>query len=297
LQLASKNRCGFVRGGDIARNFQRRELRYGTKEFLAASDWARGLPLSARTRDILARVVRHPAALRTLAALWRLPITDLRVRQADTEAWWFGHWFGTRRRLAWSVLDLPAAHDHYLVGRPRQALRTNLRHACALGVTSSRVSYETWFEAVRAVMRARDNRPGPEQDRPAPEQQVVYYVARDSHGTPLAFAGVAVFEQFAVLFALVSRLDRQPHSSLARYQLHTFLAFDLASSGVEHLLTGSALRVSAGHQYFQHLLGYRPRNLRIEMISSPARPAHRSSQCGHPVAPGAERAAVAAQDS
>jgi hypothetical protein len=195
------------------------------------------------------------------------------------------------------VLDLPAAHDHYLAGRPRQALRTNLRHACALGVTSSRVGYETWFEAVRAVMRARDDRPGPEQDRPSSEQYVAYYVARDSRGTALAFAGSALFEQFAVLFALVTRPDRQPDSSWARYQLHTFLAFDLASSGVEHLLTGSALRVSAGHQYFQHLLGYRPRNLRVELISSPERYARRSWRCEHPAARNAERTAVAAQDS
>jgi hypothetical protein len=240
----------------MARNLPRRELRYGSQEFLAASDWARGLPHSPRAPVVLGSVARHPAMLRVLAAIWRLPVTDLRVRQADADAWWFGHWFGPRRRLAWAVLDLPAAEEHYLVGRPRQALRTNLRHARALGVTSSRVPYEMWSEAVSAVMRARDDCPGPEQDRPGPAQQVAYYVARDARGTALAFAGTA----------LVARPDRQPDASWARYQLHTFLAFDLGSSGVEHLLTGSALRVSAGHQYFQHLLGYRPRNLRVEMI-------------------------------
>ena len=100
---------------------------------------------------------------------------------------------------------------------------------------------------------------------PEPGQQVAYYVARDARGAALAFAGAALFGQFAVLFALVTRPDRQPDSSWARYQLHTFLAFDLGSSGVEHLLTGSALRVTAGHQYFQHLLGYRPRNLRVQV--------------------------------
>ena len=251
--------------GDIASNFQRRELRYGSQEFLAASDWARSLPLYPRAPTMLGSVVRRTATLRALAAVWRLPITDLRVRQADADAWWFGHWFGPRRRLAWAVLDLPV-EQHYLVGRPRQALRTNLRHARALGVTTSRVSYEKWFEAVSAVMQARDDKPGPEQDRHGPEQQVAYYVARDACGTALAFAGAALFGQFAVLFALVSRPDRLPDASWARYQLHTFLVFDLGSSGVEHLISGSALRVSAGHQYFQHLLGYRPRNLHVEMI-------------------------------
>jgi hypothetical protein len=30
------------------------------------------------------------------------------------------------------------------------------------------------------------------------------------------------------------------------------------------------LRTAAGHQYFQHLLGYRARNLRVEVIESGA---------------------------
>ena len=250
----------------MARNFQQRELYYGSRKFLAASDWARGLPSSHRVPAALGSMARHPAVLRVLVDIWRLPVTNLRVRQADADAWWFGHWLGSRRRLAWAVLDLPATEDHYLVGRPKQALRTNLRHASALGVTSSRVPYESWFDAVSAIMRARDDRPGPEQDRPGPGQQVAYYVARDVRGTALAFAGAALFGHFAVLFALVSRPDQQPDASWARYQLHTFLVFDLGGSGVEHLLTGSALRVPAGYQYFQHLLGYRPRNLRVEKI-------------------------------
>jgi hypothetical protein len=251
---------------------QRRELRYGSWEFRAASDLVRRLPDSspASASALIGSAARHPAMLRVLTAVWRLPVTDLRVRQAEADAWWFGHWFGPRRGLAWAVLDLPAAEEHYLVGRPRQALRTNLRHARDIGVASSRVTYETWFEAVSAVMRARGEKPGPEQDRPGPGQQVAYYVARDAGGAALAFAGAALFGQFAVLFALVSRPDRQPDASWARYQLHTFLALDLGCSGVQHLLAGSALREPAGNQYFQYLLGYRARNLRVKVIQSGA---------------------------
>jgi len=137
-------------------------------------------------------------------------------------------------------------------------------------VTSSRVTYETWFEAVTSIMRAREDKPGPQQDRPGRGQQAAYYVARAAHGEPLAYAGAALFGQFAVLFALVSRPDRQPDSSWARHQLHTFLALDLGCSGAKHLLTGSALRETAGNQYFQHLLGYQARNLHIKVIQSPA---------------------------
>ena len=202
--------------------------------------------------------------LRVFAAVWRLPVTDLRVRQADI--WWFG----PRRGLAWAVLDLPAAEEHYLAGRPRQALRTNLGHARARGVTSSRVTHETWSEAVTAVLRARGVTPGLELDRPRPGQQAAYYVARDARGTPLAFAEVALFGQFAGLFHLISRPDQQPDASWARYQLHTFLVLDLDRFGVEHLLAGSALREPVGNQYFQHLLGYRARNIRIKVIQSGA---------------------------
>ena len=74
--------------------------------------------------------------------------------------------------------------------------------------------------------------------------------------------------QFATLFALVSRPDRQPDSSWARYHLHTCLVLDLGCCGAEHLLTGSALTETAGNQYFQHLLGYQARNLRVKVIPS-----------------------------
>src|SRR5215468_4121140 len=125
---------------------QRRELRYGSPGFLAASDLARRLPNSAPAA-LIGSLARRPALVRGVAAVYRLPVTDLQVREADADAWWFRHWFTSRRQLGWAVLDLPGAEDHYLTGRHRQALRTNLRHAGANGVTSSQVSYEIWAEA------------------------------------------------------------------------------------------------------------------------------------------------------
>jgi hypothetical protein len=225
-------------------------------------------------------VVRDPALIRVLVAIRRLPVVDLRVRRADVEAW-SDAYFGPARfgRLAQAVLDLPAVEEHYLVGRAKQALRTNLRHARDLGVTSGRIpTYDAWFEEACVILQARgDSKAVPrEMDKPEPGQRVAYYVARDAHETPLACAGVALFGQFAVLFGMCSRHDLHPSASFARYQLHTCLALDLGSSGVKHLLVGSALRETAGNQYFQHLLGYRARNLRVEVIESrprlPARP-------------------------
>ena len=249
---------------------QGRELTYGSWEFRAASDLAWRLPSSHRTPALIGSVVRDPALFRVLVAVRRLPVVDLRVRRADANVL-FGTYF---RRRAQAVLELPTVEQHYLVGRARQALRTNLRHARALGVTSERIpTYEAWLEAANVILRARRDGPAAagEMGKPGPGRQVAYYVARDADEMPLAFAGVALFGQFAELFAMHSRHHvRHPSASWARYQLHTFLVLDLGCSGVKHLIAGSALRETAGNQYFQHLLGYRACNLHVETIETGA---------------------------
>lgn len=255
---------------------QRRELRYDSSEFRAASDLARRLPNYPRVSALAAIVVRDPAVIPVIAAIWRLPVLDLRIRRADADAWpgAVGLVDGIVRDKRWAqaVLDLPTVEEHYLAGRRKQALRTNLRHARDLRVTSDRIpTFETWSEAASVILHARSDGPAAaarEMRKPASGQQVAYYVARDAYETPLVFARVALFGQFAVLLAMLSHLDRHPSASWARYQLHTFLALDLGCSGVKHLLVGSALRAPAGDQYFQHLLGYRARNLRIDVIGS-----------------------------
>jgi hypothetical protein len=219
-------------------------------------------------------VARDPALIRALLAVGRLPVVDLQVRLADADAWrttFAGPVGRILRGARWAqaVLELPTVHDHYLTGRPKQALRTNLRHARDVGVTSARIpAYEAWFEAASIIMHARHDGPAAIQEmaRPEPGQQVAYYVARDADEKPLVFARIALFGQFAVLFTMLSRFDRHPGASWARYQLHTFFARDLGSAGVKYLLVGSALKESAGNQYFQHLLGYRVRNLRVKVI-------------------------------
>jgi hypothetical protein len=75
------------RGRANGASVQRREFRYGSGEFRAASDWARRLPSPAPASVLIGSVARHPAMLRVLAAVWRLPVTDLQVLQADADAW------------------------------------------------------------------------------------------------------------------------------------------------------------------------------------------------------------------
>ena len=255
---------------------QRRELRYGSWEFRAASDLARRLPYSPGVWALMGSVARDPALIRVFVAIRRLPVIDLRVRRADADAWSQASPVGrtiSAGRRAQAVLELPTVEEHYLAGRPKQALRTNLRHARDLGVTSDRIpTYEAWSEDASVILHTHHDGPAVarEMGPPWPGQQVAYYLARDAGETPLAFARVALLGQFAVLFTMLSHVDRRPSASWARYQLHTFLALDLGCSGVKHLLVGSALREKAGNQYFQHVLGYRARNLRVAVIEAGA---------------------------
>jgi hypothetical protein len=137
-------------------------------------------------------VLRDPALIRALVAVWRLPVVKLRVRQADVDAWsgvlfgstlWPTTWPATLMKRRWLLPTLPCWASS----------------RCSSACSATRI------------------------------------------GTP---------------------------ASRGRYQLHTSLALDLGCSGIKHLLAGSALREPVGNQNFQHLLGYRARNLRVEVIES-----------------------------
>jgi hypothetical protein len=262
-------RLGYARSGRPPA--QRREFCYGSREFCAASDLARRLPYSPPVLTLIGSVLRDPALIRALIAVWRLPVVDLRLPRADANVWSEASPVGrmiSGARRAQAVLELPTVEEHYLTGRSKQALRTNLRHARELGVTSDRIpTYEAWFEAASVILDARPDGLDMAQhiEKPESGQHVAYYVARDADEMPLAFARVALLGQFAALFTLLSHQDRRPGTSWARYQLHTFLALDLGRSGIKHLVVGSALRETTGVQYFQHLLGYRVCNLRLKV--------------------------------
>ena len=249
--------------------FQRHELRYGDPDFVAASELARSLPGNPRPSDLLTRLVRDRSLLRVLLAVSHLPAVEFRATQAELEPW-SAAYFEPRKssRRAQAVLELPAVEKQYLTGRPKQALRTNLSHARKNGITSVRVeTYEEWLEDLSVVLSARGDLEPEKWDehKIVPGQKIAYYVARDAEQTPLACARVAVFGQFGALFSMLSRPDMYPSTSWARYQLHTFLALDLGSSGVEYLQVGSAFKEPDGTQFFQHLVGYRARNISLKV--------------------------------
>jgi hypothetical protein len=201
---------------------------------------------------------------RVLLAVRRLPVLEITISARQAGLWlspnfpFHGYW-------AQAVLDLSVDAERYLVGRRKQALRTNLRRAGDLGVQVSRLAtHEEWFTAVREVYRSRpDGQERIAEIQPLPAgQEVGYYAATDREGRVVAFAIAVIFNDCAVLAGMVS-VPSHPASSSARYLLHTFVCSDLRSRGIRNLIVGTATRVPPGLQYFQYLLGYEVRNLRI----------------------------------
>jgi hypothetical protein len=165
------------------------------------------------------------------------------------------------------VLDLEPDDQAYLSGRSRQALRTNMNHARQLGVeVTSVASYREWSTATREVLRSRSADPEViRRLRPPPAQQEMgYYVAVDEAGHPVAISDVAIFAEYAVLLWSLSA-PQHPAASSSRYLLHTFMRSDLRSRGVRYLIAGTGVSDAPGLHYFQHLLGYDVRNLRIRV--------------------------------
>jgi hypothetical protein len=250
-------------------------LVYTDPLFRMTSDLAQRVVRMGRFRGVIGDLLRRPLTLFQVAfALWRLPVVDVTVRRSHAAVWFapvsgplglpiFGG------RLAQAVLDLGPDDQEYLVGRRKQALRTNLSHARRLGVHVERIeTFEEWVPDAQEILRHVDN--GPEMIQsmqpPAAGQDIVYFVASDCAGCPVAFAVAVIFDDCAVLVRAIS-LGRHPVASSARYLVHTCMRSHLRHRGVRQLIAGTAIRDASGLQYFQYLLGYEVRNLHLTVIS------------------------------
>jgi hypothetical protein len=264
-------------------------LAYSDPMFRATVDIARHFTHSGRFRGLLGALARRPVILfRVLLAVARLPVVELSVTAGQAGALFSREfapvdWPIFGGRFAQAVLDLDGDDQSYLSGRRRQALRTNMRHARNLGVESASVaSYEEWTTATREVLLSRPH--GQEMTtrlRPPPAtQDMGYFVAVDDGGRAVATTVVALFNECAVLVWSFSAPDH-PAASSSRYLLHTFMRSDLRRRGVRHLIGGTGVRDAPGLHYFQHLLGYEVRNLRIRVRETlEAQPAFVSNSRG-----------------
>jgi hypothetical protein len=249
---------------------------YGDRMFRATADVARHFTGRGRLRGLIGAVARRPAALvRVLLVVPRLPVVEVSVSAGQAAALLSRDFapiaspiFGGR--FAQAVLDLEPDDDVYLSGRPRQALRTNMRRARTLGVeVTSLAGYDEWLTVTQEVLRSRPGSPETTTRlRPPPAtQDMGYFVAIDDRGRPVAISCVALFTECAVLVWSLSAPDH-PAASSARYLLHTYMRSDLRTQGARYLIAGTGVRDGPGLHYFQHLLGYEVRNLRIRIRES-----------------------------
>ena len=173
---------------------------------------------------------------------------------------------GMKLRMARAALELPPDRETYLRGRPKQALRTNLRHAETQGIVCKTLLRIEDQEA--AIQRFYETSHFTDRDRVYlgeslhvnPGQQD-FYCAEDADGRIIAIAAVVVTGRSALL--LFHHSLESEHAAIARYALTMHIVSALIERRVNILLVGSALTLPPGLRYFQQRLGFRAYNVRV----------------------------------
>ena len=186
-------------------------------------------------------------------------------------------WFRSGRglflaRVPVAVLQLPETRAEYLRGRPRQAMRTNITRATAMGVRCAVVTdTDELARVVEHVAARREQDPATmvrEHVDPALTRRIS--VAYDADGAPVALAEAIVDGTWAGLATLVT-VPTEGDGQVLRYLLHAHTVGDLIDLGVRRVtVSGSMLLSSAGTRYFQRRTGYQPAWLKPVPAPAPA---------------------------
>lgn len=141
-------------------------------------------------------------------------------------------------------------------GRPRQALRTNIKHARRQGYTVHSYAVDNWLPGKGDLRRAAIT-PGP----------IERWLLRGPNGNLAADAIVSVDHEVALLHGLAS------FGPYARWLLHAEIIERLCGD-CRLLVTNSddAYFLAPGNQHFQRLLGFQISRLEISRSPTPAAP-------------------------
>jgi hypothetical protein len=186
-------------------------------------------------------------------------------------------WFDPRRvlpldRAPVALLHLPADATDYLRGRSRQALRTNLTHARAAGLTCAPASSaeQVWDCVHRIAARRGQTAEHVVLRRPRPGLVRDFAIAWDAAGEPVALVETIQDGGWAGLAVLVSA-HGHPDALLARYALLAHAVGDLVERGARALVVGgSMLLTEPGVRYFQRRTGFVPVWLRPAPTTAPS---------------------------
>jgi hypothetical protein len=218
---------------------------------------------SVRPR-VLRSLLRAAPLLRSVA---RLPTEALYLsggpRGESIRAFLPRRPWDARRLVAISTLTLPGRFEEYLRGRSRQALRTNCSRARRAGITVARVDDAARIRAgVIDIFARRDDAYARGWHlRRAELGEGEFWFAVDAAGRTLAFAEVVVDETAALLSAMLG--SRSPGGSEARYLLMAEMLGSLSKRGVRQVVVSRAFQLTPGLVYFQKLLGFSPKNLKV----------------------------------
>jgi hypothetical protein len=175
------------------------------------------------------------------------------------------NWFAMGRglflgRAPVALLRLPDTQAEYLRGRPKQALRTNVSRATAMGMRCAVVTDADELARVVAHVaerRGQDPTTMVRQGLPASVDRHCV-VAYDAAGEPVALSETWLDGEWAGLAALVT-VPGEGDSQVLRYLVHVTTVADLIDSGVRMLcVSGSMLLTTAGTRYFQRRTGFVP---------------------------------------
>lgn len=218
--------------------------------------WSRLLLEAGRHRRAIWRGL---GAVRRLGRL-ELPLTAAPAGQAIRRS-------VQRRntRVARAVLRLPSDRAEYHRGRSRQALRTNVRHAEALGIACRQLPAAA--EQTAALDELLRTLGGTDADRGYLEHSIglepgrqEFHAAVDASGQVVALAVLDVDVRCARLVFL--RAVGGASGGPARYALVRHVIDGLIDRQVSLFLVGGALRLAPGLQYFQQRLGFEIFNVR-----------------------------------
>jgi hypothetical protein len=221
---------------------------------------------------------RHPRRIRALASWWRhVPELVVNVSVSPSSMSQLRDILASTSMLPIlgrepiSVLEIPDDVASYMVGRHRQAIRTNqsraIQQGCTVEVAASGPCRTTLNRKLRLILGDRPDLPVPAWPIGVTEQHVGVVGKRDN-GEPIVLGAARVFGQLAVL-EMFLRFDETAEASACRSLVHVELVKALHEQGVRYLAAGGTLRLESGLQYLQQLQGFRPVHLELNEVRPP----------------------------
>ncbi|MGL4305221.1 MAG: hypothetical protein ACRCSF_03625 [Mycobacteriaceae bacterium] len=242
----------------------------GSAVFDIAADYTQRVAAARGVDNRLKAAASVAGAKAVVSVLRSLPVVTADFSDSasgrELRSWFTDpYWFFPTHRIAVSLLPLPGTSAEYLRGKPRQAVRTNIRRSLDVGTTCSVVTdpYER-ADIVKDVMAQRNEDPRQLLDRPEHSKiDRTFFVARSSSGEALALAETVHDGLWVGLGVLVTGRSG-PETRDARYHLHTDVIKHVIDCSAKKLIVGgNSLLFPQGTRYFQHRVGYSIIRLRL----------------------------------